>query len=112
MSDNAATLRLIEKARTLATQVAQGWEARAANLDNQAAALSEQAAQCRAEAERERGEVEALAKALDCCADPTKPPCSPCEEARRASLAASDPAILPPTSTIDSTSSPAEVTRG
>ena len=103
MSDNAATLRLIEKALALADQVAQGWEARAANLDNQAAALSEQAAQCRAEAERERGEVEALAKALDCCADPSKPPCSPCEEARRAREAQSDPAVLPPVVTVDST---------
>jgi tRNA(Ile)-lysidine synthase TilS/MesJ len=108
MSDNAATLRLIEKARSLAAQVAQGWESRANNLDSQAASLSEQAAQCRAEAERERDEVEALAKALDCCADPSKPPCSPCEEARRARE--TDPAVLPPTVTVDS--SAVEVARG
>lgn len=100
--DKAAVAALVTKSRALADNVARGWEARAESLAAQAAGLYEQATQCRSEADRERAEVEALAKALDCCADPTKPPCSPCEEARRAREAATAPDVLPPTQTVDS----------
>ncbi len=74
--------KILQLARRLAEEKARSLLAQASACDQKAQEYAERAASLRAEAEAELAAPDRAA-AEDCCDDPSKPPCSPCEERRK-----------------------------